>query len=82
MAIELETDLEAFHQFLDRNGRDYGSLEEALQAFRAYQHEFADAKGKIEHALEQSARGESKPLDAEAVKKKVRERLETEGITD
>ena len=82
MATVLELELEAFHQFLDRNGRESGTLEHAVEQFRTYQRELSDARARIREAKESSARGESKELNIEETIHSVRTRLAEEGITD
>lgn len=67
MTTDLQTDLEAFQRFLGRNGHTCASIEEAVEEFRAYQREIEQAKCHVQHAREQSARGESTELDIEDV---------------
>ena len=84
MASELSSDLDEFKEFVSerlRGSHDL-TLEESLERFRKYQRELASAREKLCEAEEQSARGESGPLDAEAVKSEVRKRLAAEGVTD
>ena len=83
MATNLHTDLDAFNQFVrDRLGGHDLSLEESLDRFRQYQQELADLREKLRVAEEQSAQGQSGPLDIEKTISEVRDRLTREGITD
>ncbi len=78
------TEVDSFQDFLSRrqNGRDFGSLAEAVGEFRRYQQELADARNKVQVGIEQSNRGESRPLDIDEVVSDVRDRLASDGITD
>ncbi len=84
MADELANQVDAFKAFVSEhlNGCDAVTLEEGLARFRRYQQELASARAKLREAEEQSARGESTLLDADALKSAIRERLAGEGITD
>ena len=83
MATGLASELNAFNQFVQQcmNGSNL-SLEESLQRFRQHQRELVNLRHKLNLAEEQSARGESRPLDIDETTSKVRERLAREGITD
>jgi hypothetical protein len=79
------TELELFHRFLGEKihngGRDL-DLEEAVRAFRAYQHQLASLRHEIQPALEGSLRGECRPFDAEALKQRITEQLANRGIAE
>lgn len=79
------TELELFHRFLgekiSNGGRDL-ELEEAVKAFREYQVQLARLCGEIQPALEGSLRGECRPFDAEALKRRVTEHLAKRGVAD
>src|SRR5204862_7531576 len=66
MATDLTSELTAFSRFVAQrlNGTNI-SLEESLREFRQYQRELADLRRRLSIAEEQSARGESQPLDIE-----------------
>ena len=85
MATDTVTELEAFHKFLGerlKNGRCKLSVEQSVEAFRAYQRELQTLRQDLAPALEESARGNSAPLDIEQLKAEVREALAEKGITD
>ena len=84
MASDLSSDLDEFKAFVSERLKVSNdlTLEESLERFRKYQRELASAREKLREAEEQSARGESGPLDAGAVKSEVRERLAAEGVTE
>ena len=80
-----QTDIDAFCDFLGRirqNGIHDLSPEDSVRQFRAYQEELKKFREDTEVSLEQSRRGESKPLDDEAFMSRVWKRLAEEGITD
>ena len=76
MAID-QSELDAFSRFLN-NGNTADTLEDALNAFRAYQRETEQLR---EH-LAKSDGDAGQPLDDDALKQRVRERLTQHGITD
>ena len=84
MASDLSSDLNEFQAFVqDRLDESEDlTLEESLDRFRKYQRELESAREKLREAENQSVSGLSSQLDAEAVKREVRKRLATEGITD
>ncbi len=83
MATDLHTDLNAFNHFVrNRLDDDKLSLEESLNRFRQYQQELADLRGKLRVAEEQSAQGQSGPLNIEQTISRVRDRLAKEGMSD
>ena len=80
-----QTDIEAFYDFISRirqSGIQDLSPEDSVRHFRAYQEELKKFRSDTEVSLEQSRRGESKPLDDEAFMARVRKRLAEEGISD
>jgi hypothetical protein len=75
----------AFFKFLEERmelGLRDRSPEESVEEFRIYQRQLAELRAKIREAEASSARGESGPLDMEALIARLRERLAKEGITD
>ena len=78
------TEVDSFQDFLSRhqNGGTFASLDEAVGEFRRYQQELADARNKVQVGIEQSKRGECRPLDIDEVVSDVRDRLASDGITD
>ena len=87
MAIDLETqtDLEAFHKFVGellKKGKRKLPVDESLVVFRQYQQELERLREEIRPALEQSARGESEPLDIQKLKTEVTKSLAEKGITE
>ncbi len=58
------------------------TVEESVEAFRAYQRDVASLRQHLAPSIEQAKRGESKPLDAETVIERVNNRLSGEGIDD
>ncbi len=78
------TEIGLFQDFMSKheNGSSFATLDEAIGAFRRYQHELADARTKVQVGIEQADRGECEPLDIDAAVSDVRERLASEGITD
>ncbi len=85
MATDLQNDFQDFQRFVgDKlDGGDSAiSLEQALQAFRAYQRDLQEFKNDTRQALEESARGESSPLDVDDVLERGKHRLAQRGISD
>ena len=79
------SELHAFYHFLEaclENGGETLSPEESVQAFRRHQQEFSKIKKMLADAEQSSARGESKSLDIDALKERVRTRLAERGITE
>jgi tRNA(Phe) wybutosine-synthesizing methylase Tyw3 len=86
MATDLgaQTDLVAFHKFIGellKQEKHNMTVEQSLEAFREYQQKLERLREKIRPALEQSARGESQPLDTESLKAEVTDSLAEKGIT-
>ena len=78
MATNLQNELESFHRFLGdklQNGASGLSPEQAVEGFRAYQRDLERFKQDTQQSLEESARGESSPLDIDDVIERGRNRL-------
>jgi hypothetical protein len=83
--LETQTDLEAFHKFIGellKKGKRNLPVAESLVVFREYQQELERLREEIRPALEQSARGESEPLDIEKLKTEVTNSLAEKGISE
>ena len=90
MATEIPTEinditqeLHAFQQFVAARypqGHKI-KIETCLERFRVYQEQRERCREEIRPALEASLRGESKPVDPEDLKERVRKRLAEKGIT-
>lgn len=73
----------AFHDFVGallQTGRNDLSPEETVSEFRAYQQELAKFQADNQLAIEQSERGESKPLDVAALIDRVQTRIADEQL--
>ncbi len=84
MATTSLSELEAFHRFLGEpltEGQYDLSVEESLAAFRAHQQEIQQLREELRPALQESARGESQPLDVEQLKDQVTQALSEKGIS-
>ena len=80
-----QTEIQSFYEFLGRRIRNGGkdlSPEETLREFRAYQRELERFIQDTQPAIEQSQRGESRPLDVDAVMARVEKRLTEENGSD
>ena len=85
MATVPENEVLAFYRFLGEQmnrGANELTVEESVEAFRAYQRDAARLRQHLAPSIEQAKRGESKPLDADAVIERVNSRLSEEGIDD
>ncbi len=86
MSTDSCREIETFYHFLGerlQEGSVNLSPEESVEAFRAYQRDLERLRTELEPALDRFDRGDSaKPFDAEDVKRRGRERLAREGITD
>lgn len=84
MASDQSSEFDDFQTFMTEhlNGSTGLTLEESLERFRNYQRELVSAREKLRESEEQSARGESRPLNADALKSEIRDRLTAEGVTD
>lgn len=85
MATIPESEMAAFHRFLGEKldlGASEMTVEESVEAFRAYQRDVARLRQRLAPSIEQARRGESKPLDAEALIERVTRRLTEKGIVD
>lgn len=85
MATDLPNDFQDFQRFIgDKLDGDDSpiSLEQALEDFRAYQRDLQEFKNDTRKSLEESARGESSPLDIDDVLERGKQRLAQKGISD
>jgi len=74
-----------FYRFLGlrlENGETDVSPEQSVREFRLYQQEVRRFLDKTQPAVEESERGESKPLDVDALMQRVHARLTTAGNSD
>lgn len=81
MAIQSTSEVGLFQEFLVHRvtgGPLTGSLDEAVEEFRRYQQELTELQTKLRVGLEQCDRGEVKPVDADLIKERLRERLASE----
>ncbi len=79
------SDLELLHQFIGeslQNGGRLKTVDEVLGEFQEYRAEVERLREEIRPSLERSLRGESRPIDWEALKQRGRQRLAQKGITD
>jgi hypothetical protein len=86
MSTDAYREIETFYQFLGERIQE-GSVdlspEESVEAFRAYQRDLDRLKKQLQPALDRFALGEpATPFDPEDLKRRGRERLAREGITD
>jgi hypothetical protein len=85
MDVAAVSDLAAFHEFvatqLERNAPPI-TPEEAVEAFRAYQRDLTKFKRESQAAMDEVEQGRTKPLDALALKDRVRQQLAEQGIKD
>jgi hypothetical protein len=74
MSTNQSDDLQEFHRFLGQQLKAGATVspEEALSEFRERQSQLEVLRAKLQVALDESARGESAPIDVEAVKREVR----------
>ncbi len=73
-----ENEVLAFYRFLGEQinrGANEMTVQQSVEAFRAYQRDAASLRRHLAPSIEQAKRGESKPLDAEAVIERVAGRL-------
>ena len=85
MATDLHNDFQDFQRFLGDKldvGDSAISLEQALREFRAYQRDLQQFKNDTRQALEESACGESSPLDISDLLERGKQRLAQKGISD
>jgi hypothetical protein len=88
MATELTThvtDAELLYQYLGKrlaSGGRQEPLDQLLAEFAEYRRELEKIRGMLREALESSARGESGPLDLDALFARADQRLNDEGIID
>ena len=86
MSTDSRREIEEFYQFLGERIQE-GSVdlspEESVEAFRAYQRDLDRLReGLAASARPSGSRPTATPFDAEDVKRRGRERLAREGITD
>jgi len=76
-----QNELSAFHLFLGRQLEVGGDLspEESVREYRAYQEEAKRLNEQIQSSIDS---GEAKPLDREALMKRVQSRLAEKGIVE
>ena len=79
------TEIEPLHGFLaaqlNNRGRDE-SIDKVLADFAEYRRQLDHLRATLREAEAQSARGESKPLDVDALFARVDKRLDQEGIPE
>ena len=74
-----------FYHFLGQrleNGETDVTPEQSVREFRLYQQELRRFIEQTQSGIAESERGESKPLDIDALMQRVRARLTEEGISD
>jgi hypothetical protein len=79
MAMQTQSELELFHQFVGERlagGRADDSVDAALEEFR----QLAELRAKLDVARKQCERGECRPLDVEETIQAVRKRLAEHGV--
>jgi hypothetical protein len=79
------SDAELLHQYLGRrlaNGGRQESLDRLLAEFAEYRRELDQLRASLREAEASSARGESGPLDLDALFARADKRLEAEGIPE
>jgi hypothetical protein len=86
MATEASREIEIFYEFLGHQIQE-GSVdlspEDCVEAFRSYQRDLDRLKREIGPGIDRIERGEpGVPFDSADVKRRGRERLAREGITD
>jgi hypothetical protein len=78
MQVATADELESFHRFVGErlsSGHPPMTPEESVEAFRSYQRELEELRARLEIGIEQADRGEAKPLDAEALKRRIRDQV-------
>jgi hypothetical protein len=76
--LATQNDLEQFHQFLGeqlKSGRSSLTPEASVVAFRTYQREVDELRARIQVGIDQADRGEGRPLDADALRRRIAERI-------
>lgn len=77
MSSEAATELHHFHEFLGQQLQGEGApmtVEESVQAFRAYQRDLERFHQDCKPALAESAQGRSEPLDVDEIIARGRQR--------
>ena len=84
MTQDFQNDFQDFQRFVDHqlDGETALSLEQALDAFRAYQRDRQSFQNDTRRSLEESVRGQSSPLDIDDFLKRGKDRLTRKGVTD
>jgi len=85
MATVPENEVLAFYRFLGEQidrGANEMTVEQSVEAFRAYQRDAARLRRHLAPSIEQAKRGELKPLDAEALIERVTNWRSEKGIAD
>jgi hypothetical protein len=79
------TEVELLHSFLGArlaNGGREDTVDKVVSDFAEYRRQLEEFRATLREAEAQSARGESKPLDLDALFARVDKRLEQEGIPE
>jgi hypothetical protein len=86
MATDIPRDeIVDFYNFLGQRLQDPErnlSPEASVREFRLYQQELQRFVDETQPAIAESERGESKPLDVDALMQRVRARLNAEGVSE
>ncbi len=80
-----ESEVLAFYHFLGRQiecGANEMTVEESVEAFRAHQRDTARLRRHLAPSIEQARRGDSKPLDADAIIERVASRSSQQGAAE
>ena len=80
-----ENDLQAFHAFVGRqlqNGGKNLTPQQSVEEFRAYQAEAERFIKETQESVDQADRGEAKPIDSDALMKRVMKRLAENGVSE
>ena len=83
MSSQAATELHHFHEFLGQQLQGKGTpmtVEESVQAFRAYQRDLERFQRDCGPALAESALGQSQPLDVDEIIARGRQRAAAQGI--
>ena len=81
----LVTEAELLYQYLGKrlaNGGRQEPIDQLLADFSEYRRELEKVRGMLREAVASSARGESRPLDLDALFARADKRLKNEGILD
>ena len=83
MSSEAGTELHRFHEFLGQQLQGESTpmtVEESVQAFRAYQRDLEQFQRDCKPALAESVLGQSQPLDVDEIIARGRQRAGAQGI--